>query len=91
MGWTSTLTAVFPLQSRLDRHGRRSGRKARHLNLGPRQRVFDRLRDEHGFTGGYTIVRDYAGERERQGREIFVPTAQMHGRLLLHTALALVT
>jgi DNA-binding Lrp family transcriptional regulator len=24
-----------------------------------RKRIFDRLRDEHGFTGGYTIVKDY--------------------------------
>ena len=23
------------------------------------QRIFDRLRAEHGFTGGYTIVKDY--------------------------------
>jgi hypothetical protein len=27
-------------------------------------RIFERLRDEHGFTGGITIVRDYvAGAR----------------------------
>ena len=23
------------------------------------KRIFDRLRDEHQFTGGYTIVKDY--------------------------------
>ena len=27
------------------------------------KRVFDRLRAEHGFTGGYTIVKDYVRER----------------------------
>ncbi len=23
------------------------------------KRIFDRLRDEHGFTGGYTVVKDH--------------------------------
>jgi len=39
------------------------------------KRVFDRLREEHGFTGGYTIIKDYIRERERRGREMFVPLA----------------
>ena len=30
-------------------------RKQRHTA----KRVFERLREEHGFTGGYTIVKDY--------------------------------
>lgn len=30
--------------------------------------VFDRLRDEHGFTGGYTIVRYCVREQQRRGR-----------------------
>ena len=29
------------------------------------KRVFDRLRDEHGFIGGYTTVKDYIRERGR--------------------------
>ena len=37
------------------------------------KRVFERLRDEHGFTGGYTIVKDYVREHRRRGREMFVP------------------
>ena len=43
------------------------------------KRVFERLRDEHGFTGGYTIVKDYMRERERHGREMFVPLAHPPG------------
>jgi transposase len=39
------------------------------------KRVFDRLRAERGFTGGYTIVKDYVRERERRKREMFVPLA----------------
>ena len=46
-------------------------RKQRHTA----KRVFERLRDEHGFTGGYTIIKDYMRERERRGREMFVPLA----------------
>ncbi len=37
------------------------------------KRVFERLRDEHAFTGGYTIVKDYIREHRRRSREMFVP------------------
>ena len=37
------------------------------------KRVLDRLRDEHGFTGGYTIVKAYMREHQRRSREMFVP------------------
>ncbi len=37
------------------------------------KRVFERLRDEHGFAGGSTIVQDYVREHRRRGREMFVP------------------
>ncbi len=29
--------------------------------------------DEHGFTGGYTIVKSYLREHQRRSREMFVP------------------
>jgi len=51
-------------------------RKQRHTA----KRVFERLRDEHGFTGGYTIVKDYMRQRERRGREMFMPLAHAPGR-----------
>ena len=54
---------------------REAHRKQRHTA----KRVFERLRDEHGFTGGYTIVKDYIRERERRGREMFVPLAHPPG------------
>lgn len=37
------------------------------------KRIHERLRDEHGFDGGYTIVKDYVRERRRRSREMFVP------------------
>jgi transposase len=30
------------------------------------KRIFDRLREEYGFDGGYTIVKDYVRERRRR-------------------------
>ena len=51
-------------------------RKQRHTS----KRIFDRLRDEYGFTGGYTIVKDYVRERRRGQREMFVPLAHPPGQ-----------
>jgi transposase len=50
-------------------------RKQRHTA----KRVLERLRDEHGFSGGYTIVKDYIRARERRGREMFVPLSHPPG------------
>ena len=44
------------------------------------KRIFERLRDEHGFEGGYTIVKDYVRERRRHTREMFVPLAHPAGQ-----------
>jgi transposase len=43
------------------------------------KRIFERLREEHGFTGGYTIVKDYVRAAELHGREMFVPLAHPAG------------
>src|ERR1700758_4738256 len=37
------------------------------------KRIFERLRDEHGYGGGITIVRGYVHERRERLREMFVP------------------
>ena len=37
------------------------------------KRIFERLRDEHGFAGGYTVVKDYVRLCRARGRETFVP------------------
>jgi len=54
---------------------RSAPRKQRHTA----KRIFERLRDEHGFEGGYTIVKDYVRERRRRSREVFVPLAHDPG------------
>ena len=43
------------------------------------KRIYDRLRDEYGFTGKYTIVKDYVRERRRRGQEMFVPLSHPPG------------
>ena len=37
------------------------------------KRLFERLRDEHGYAGGLTIVKDYVLMRRQRQREMFVP------------------
>ena len=44
-------------------------RKQRHTA----RRIFERLRDEHGFKGGITIVTDYVREARHRSAEKFVP------------------
>jgi transposase len=43
------------------------------------KRIFERLRDEHGFAGGYTVVKDYVRLCRARGRETFVPLAHPPG------------
>lgn len=50
-------------------------KKQRHTS----KRIFERLREEYGFTGGITIVKDYiCGARQRQ-QEVFVPLSHPPG------------
>ena len=50
-------------------------RKQRHTS----KRVFERLRDEHGFAGGITIVKDYIFAARQRQREVFVPLSHRPG------------
>ena len=43
------------------------------------KRICERLRTEHGFTGGYTIVKAYVREKKLGGQEMFVPLAHPPG------------
>jgi len=45
------------------------GKKQRHTA----KRIFERLRDEYRYPGGYTIVKDYVRLRKLSQREMFVP------------------
>jgi transposase len=43
------------------------------------QRIFDRLRAEEGYTGGYTIVREYVASATLRSHEMFVPLSHRPG------------
>jgi transposase len=43
------------------------------------KRIFERLRDEHGYAGGYTVVKDYVRLSRSRSREMFVPLAHPPG------------
>jgi len=49
--------------------------KQRHTS----KRIFERLRDEHGYAGGLTIVKDYVHDRRLRQREVFVPLGHPAG------------
>ena len=42
-------------------------------------RIFERLRDEHGFTGGYTIVKDAVRAWKQGHQEVFLPLSHPPG------------
>ena len=50
-------------------------KKQRHTS----KRIFERLRDEYGFTGGITIVKDYVFAARQRQREMFVPLTHPAG------------
>ena len=50
-------------------------KKQRHTS----KRIFERLRDEHGFEGGITIVKDYIRAARQRQREMFVPLSHPPG------------
>ncbi|MGB6538143.1 MAG: IS21 family transposase [Xanthobacteraceae bacterium] len=43
------------------------------------KRIFERLRIEHGYIGGYTVVKDYVRLARVRSREVFVPLAHPPG------------
>ncbi len=49
--------------------------KQRHTS----KRIFERLKEEHGFTGGYTIVKDYVRAATLRRQEVFVPLVHPAG------------
>jgi transposase len=50
-------------------------KKQRHTS----KRIFERLRDEHGFTGRITIVKDYVAGWRQRTQEMFVPLVHPPG------------
>ena len=69
------LDGVTGIIDRILKEDQERPRKQRHTA----RRIFQRLKAEHGFTGGETIVKAYVRERRLQGREMFVPLVHPPG------------
>ena len=69
------LDLFIPIIDRILEEDRALPTKQRHTA----RRIFERLRDEYGFTGGITIVTDYVREMKRRTREVFVPLSHPPG------------
>lgn len=54
---------------------RTAPRKQRHTC----KRLFERLRDEHGYSGGLTVLSDYVRAQKLRSREVFVPLSHKAG------------
>ena len=66
--YTGVIDAILEADSRVPR-------KQRHTA----KRIFERRRDEYGFDGQHTIVKDYVREHRRRVREMFVPLSHAPG------------
>ena len=81
-GLPATDSASAPQALALNRRHRPDpgGRSRRAKKQGhTAKRIYERLRDESGFDGGYTTVKDYVRENRRQTREMFVPLSHPPG------------
>jgi transposase len=66
--WVGVIDAIL-------KEDRERPRKQRHTA----KRIHQRLKEEHGFGGGYTIVKDYVRLRKLSQAEMFVPLAHPAG------------
>lgn len=69
------LDPFIPIIDAILKADREAPKKQRHTG----KRIFERLRDEHGFKGGITIVTDYVREARQRTAEKFVPLSHPPG------------
>ena len=69
------LASFLPIIQQILAQDRHAPRKQRHTA----QRIFDRLRAEHGYDGGYTIVKDAVRAWRNQHAEVFMPLVHTPG------------
>ena len=72
---TSKLDPFLPIIHEILKSDRQVHRKQRHTT----RRIFERLRDEHGYSGGLTIVSDAVRVWKEQTREVFLPLSHPPG------------
>jgi transposase len=69
------LDPFLPVIHRILEDDKKAPRKQRHTA----RRIFERLRDEHGYTGGLTVVKDAVAAWRLRRAEVFVPLAHRPG------------
>jgi transposase len=69
------LDALIPIIQEILEQDKTAPKKQRHTI----KRLFDRLRTEHGYTGGITIVREAVRTQRLTTAEVFVPLSQPAG------------
>src|SRR5947208_15968690 len=69
------LDPFLPVIHQILEDDRKAPRKQRHTA----RRIFERLRDEHGYQGGLTIVKQAVAARRLRSAEVFVPLAHPPG------------
>src|SRR6476620_9684359 len=69
------LEPFLPIIQQILVDDRQAPKKQRHTA----QRIFERLRDEHGFQGGKTVVKDAVRAWKQSHREVFLPLSHPPG------------
>jgi len=69
------LGALVPVIDAILEQDKTAPAKQRHTA----KRIFERLRMEHGYAGGYTVVKDYVRQARTRSREVFVPLSHPPG------------
>src|SRR3954468_6498103 len=71
----STLEPLLPVVHQILRDDKKAPREQRHTAV----RIYRRLRDEHGYGGGLTVVKDAVRAWRGRDAEVFVPLAHRPG------------
>src|SRR3712207_4071286 len=69
------LDPFTPIIDRILEADRSAPPKQRHTA----KRIYERLRDEHAYAGGYTTIKNYVREQQARTREMFVPLVHPPG------------
>ena len=70
-----TLDPFLPVIHQIIKDDKKAPRKQRHTA----RRIFERLRDEYGYTGGLTVVKEAVAAGRLHSAEVFVPLAHRPG------------
>jgi transposase len=70
-----TLAPFLPVIQQILEDDRTAPPKQRHTA----HRIFERLRDEHGYTGGETVVKDAVRDWKQRHQEVFLPLSHPPG------------